>query len=364
VVPDEPYVSAAAVARAMHRFARPAMSAPVVLVVGGESIIATPAEYSAALAMVPQGHELRPLVDGQRLLHAIRPAMTTVGDKPRDARFRLVRGRPTVVPARIGATFDVEDLARRFPDPLVEPVGRRRMHVKAAVQQPRFTTADATALRVDHVVARATAPLSDRPAAFEAARATAAEVSGRLVRPHRLLVLPAPSGSTTDPAVSQVASTLYTAAFDAGLEVVERTSLPSYRSEFALGVDARVDAGHQLRLRNDTRYGLVPVISVRPARRGRPGSITVRLWSSRAWDVTTRTGRRTRIAPARVVHDDTARCRPTTGTAGFAVTVIRVLRRHGQDSVAARQPFTSHYGPGRTVVCGKAHGRPAHPGAR
>ncbi|HEY6933826.1 MAG TPA: peptidoglycan binding domain-containing protein, partial [Marmoricola sp.] len=237
VVPDEPYVSAAAVATAMHRFAQPAMSAPVVLVVGGESIIATPAEYSAALAVVPQGHELRPVVDGQRLLRAIRPAMTTVGDKPRNARFRLVRGRPTVVPARIGATFDVEDLAARFPRYLVRPVGRRRMQVKAVVQQPRFTTAEATALRVDHVVSRATAPLYDRSGAAGAARTTAGEVSGRLVHPHRLLVLSAP-GSTTDPAVSQVASTLYTAAFDAGLEVVERTSLPHYRSDFALGVDA------------------------------------------------------------------------------------------------------------------------------
>jgi hypothetical protein len=50
-----------------------------------------------------------------------------------------------------------------------------------------------------------------------------------------------------------------------------------------------------------------------------------------------------------VRYDDTAGCRPTTGTDGFSVTVTRVLRHDGE--VADRNVFTSSYHPTGTVVC-------------
>jgi hypothetical protein len=140
-----------------------------------------------------------------------------------------------------------------------------------------------------------------------------------------------------------VASTLYSAAFAAGLEVDERTSLPTYRSDFALGIDARVDGGHTLRLRDNTPYGVLVDVGVGT------GKVTVRLWSTRHWDVTTSTGPRRHVVPSPVRYDDTAGCRPTTGTDGFSVTVTRVLRHDGE--VADRNAFTSRYHPTGTVVC-------------
>ena len=345
VGPAEPYITAGAVRQAMHDFAEPAMSAPVVLVVGNQPIIATPEQYSAALAMVPNGHELEPVVDGRRLLRGIRPAMTTVGDKPRDARIRLVDGRPKIVPARIGATFDVEDLAARFPAYAAKPVGERKMDVKAVVQQPGFSTADARALGVTDVVAQASADLA--PGQGGTAAAMARSLSGHLLRPDEVLTVAAPEGvPDSGPAAaasSVVASTIYSAGFATGLDVVERTSLPTYRGDFALGIDARVDADHLLRLDDNTPYGVLVDVSVRSDR------VTVRLWSTKSWDVTTRTGSRRHVVASPVTYDDTARCRPTTGTEGFTVTVTRILRRDGD--VADRHAFTSSYHPTRTVVC-------------
>lgn len=350
VGPAEPYVSADAVRRAMHDFAEPAMSAPVVLVVGNQPIITSPEQYSAALSMVPSGHELKPVVDGPRLLRAIRPAMTTVGDKPRDARIRLVDGRPTIVPARIGATFDVEDLAARFPTYAVKPLGERKMEVKAVVQQPRFSTADARRLGVTDVVAEASA---DLPAgADDTAAEMARSVSGYVVRPHQVLTVAAPDGvPDSGPAAaasSVVASTIYSAAFATGLDVVERTSLPTYRGDFALGIDARVDGDHLLRVADNTPYGVLVDVSVGS------GRVTVRLWSSRYWDVTTSTSSRRDVVASPVTYDASRGCRPTTGTEGFSVTVNRVLRHDGK--VADRHAFTSRYHATRTVVCGSSGG--------
>lgn len=342
VAPADPDVGAEAVQRAMREFALPAMKAPVVLVVGNQPVIATPREFSAALTMVPKGHELKPVVDGERLLRGIRPAMTTVGDTPRDARIRLLGGRPVLTPARIGATIDVQDLAARFPTYAARPPGHRLMHVKAVVQQPRFTTADARALGVTDVVAQASA----RVRAGDGAAATARSLTGRLLRPHQTLTVSAPPGAPS-PGPSLVASTLYTAAFAAGLEVVERTPLPSYRAAFPLGVDARVDADHSLRLRNDTPYGVLLDVSARAG-----GPVTVRLWSTKAWDVTTATSPRRDIVASPVSHDRSAGCRPVTGTEGFTVTVTRTLRHDGE--VADRHAFTSRYHPTRTVVCHRA----------
>jgi hypothetical protein len=271
--------------------------------------------------------------------------MTTVGDKPRDARIVLVEGRPQIIPARIGATFDVEDLAARFPTYAARPPGERKMEVKAVVQQPRFSTADARALGVDHVVAQATAGLpadgEDTAAAMEHA------LDARLLRPHQVLTVAAPDGTPdrgpAATASSTVASTLYSAAFAAGLEVDERTSLPTYRGDFALGIDARVDGDHTLQLRDNTPYGVLVDVGVGS------GRVTVRLWSTRQWDVTTSTGPRRDVVTSPVTYDDTAGCRPTTGTDGFSVTVTRVLRHDGE--VAARHAFTSRYHATGTVVC-------------
>lgn len=353
VVPDQPYVSAAAIDRAMRDFAKPAMSGPVVLLVGGEKVVARPRQYSAALSMVPDGHELKPVVDGQRLLDAIRPSMTTVGDKPRNARIRLVDGEPRITPARIGATFDVANLAQRFPTYAVKPRGERRMPVKAVIQQPRLTTADAERLGLDEVVAAATSTFRYGAGVDEAIAAAAGQVDGELVRPGGVLAMTA-SGHATGRAsfaASQVASTLYTAAFAAGLGVLDHTPLPTYHSTFALGIDALLDAGHPLRLKDDTPYGLMPAVEVRRARPGHAGSVTVRLWSTRYWEVTTRTGSRQDVTPSPVTYDDSAGCRPTTGSEGFTVSVQRIRRHQGRSD---RATFRSSYRATPTVRCGKA----------
>jgi hypothetical protein len=348
VGPAQPAIGAAAVEQALHDFAEPAMAAPVVLVVGGQAIIAPPQEYAAALSMVPRGHRLEPVVDGRRLLAAIRPSMTTVGHRPRDARIRLVDGRPVVQPATIAATFDVADLARRFPVYAARPPGQRRMPVKAVVRQPSFTTADAVRLGVDHVVARTGSTFGDGPGADETIGGLARSLDGRLLRPRQELTVTAPANGGSVTATSQLASTVYSAAFAAGLDVVERTALPNYDSDFALGVDARVDGSHALRLRNDTPYGVLVDVRVNAAAPGSPGSVTVRLWSTRYWDVTTSTGPEQAVVPSPVTYDGSAGCRPTTGTAGFTVTVTRLLRHGAQRQ---RDSFTSSYRPTPTVRC-------------
>lgn len=363
VGPALPAIGEAAVEQALHDFAEPAMAAPVVLVVGGQAIIAPPQEYAVALSMVPRGHRLEPVVDGRRLLAAIRPAMTTVGHRPRDARIRLVDGRPVVQPARIAATFDVADLARRFPAYASRPPGQRRMPVKAVVRQPSFTTADAVRLGVEHVVAQARSTLGDGPG-VDAIGGLARSLDGRLLRPRQELTVTAPATGVSVTAASQLASTVYSAAFAAGLDVVERTALPSYDSDFPLGVDARVDGSHVLRLRNDTPYGVLVDVHVSQAAPGGPGGVTVRLWSTRYWEVTTSTGPQQGVVPSPVTYDGSAGCRPTTGTEGFTVTVTRLLRH---DAQRQRDSFTSSYLPTPTVRCvatpppgGGTGGSPGH----
>jgi len=58
--------------------------------------------------------------------------------------------------------------------------------------------------------------------------------------------------------VCQVATTLFNAVFDAGLQILERSNHSLYISNYPVGKDATVNYGDQdLRFRNDTPYGLM-----------------------------------------------------------------------------------------------------------
>ncbi len=254
---EQPQVGPAALDAAVSTVARPALAAPLVVVLGRRPTTLPIAEVAPALSMVTEGGTLALRVDGAALAPVLRERVPGLETEPVDATVRLVSGAPQVVPAVPGTRLDERATAGQVLAALTVPradspstgrprttdrgtgaaspsgagaeatgastpepgasarqtVGRaptRRAGIVTAEVAAQVGTADATAWGVQHRLAQVAVPTSVEglPAAAEqsanvaaGARALAGQ-DGRLLRPGESLTLSSvlgdPSGSYAD----------------------------------------------------------------------------------------------------------------------------------------------------------------------
>src|SRR5690606_8421626 len=93
--------------------------------------------------------------------------------------------------------------------------------------------------------------------------------------------------------VSQMATTLFNAMFFAGLEDVEHKPHSFYIDRYPLGREATVAWGAiDLRFENDTPHGVLIYANVKPSTPSSQGVVTVSMYSTKYWDITTTTSDR------------------------------------------------------------------------
>ncbi len=129
--------------------------------------------------------------------------------------------------------------------------------------------------------------------------------------------------------LSQVSTTVFNAAFFAGMRLDEWTPHSYYISRYPEGREATISYPDlQHRWTNVTKGGVL--VSAKTT----ATSITVTLYGTKTWDVTaTKSARYDVVAPKKIVDDDPL-CIPQNPVPGFAVDIGRVFRqkRHrGED---------------------------------
>lgn len=323
------YVPRAAVRAAYRGFARTAMSGPVVLDFQGHRVVAPPRLFGKALSMIPQQGKLVPLVDGKTLMKALKPVLRkTIGPKPRDAKLVLRNGRPHIVPAVYGASYESNAIAAALPTVLRRRTNRV-LHVHAAIVNPKRTTAEVKALGIDAEVASATV---GEPSAV------AAKLNGTMVHAGQQLKLSQLIGGSNRP----VASALFQAALKAGLTIPSYTTAPAHDVKITPGqemTDVTVQAD-----RNAAVY-------ITAASSG--SAVTVRLWSTPDWRVAVQASKPTNIQKPPVASDQSAGCTPRPGVPGFERMLTR-WRRSVYGGAPQRQTFRTTYRPIAGVSCGPA----------
>ena len=148
-----PVIDDGAVAHAMASFARPTTSGPIRLVLGRHEVKVAPRVYTPAITMAPNGARLKPMLDIEALVKALKPVSSTVPGRPVRARIVVDEVGARVIPSRKGVVFDRADLQRKFLAAVARPAGQRRVVIKGATASPTFTTAEARRLRVKERVA-------------------------------------------------------------------------------------------------------------------------------------------------------------------------------------------------------------------
>lgn len=368
----QPEIDEAAVQEALDTFANPAMSAPVTLVFGDSPVQLRPQQFSAALRMRAEGGALVPDLKTKKLTALVDDGVSA--DEPVDATVELVNGKPRVVPAKPGVAYDPDDVGSAFLQLVTREGDERQMEVEATVVEPEFTTADAKALRIKERVSSFTTYYPYAEYRNVNIGRAAAIVDGTVLKPGEVFSLNDIVGERTREngftegfiisdgifkedlggGVSQMATTTFNAMFFAGLKDIEHKPHSFYIDRYPVGREATVAWGAvDLRFENDTPYGVLVHATVQPATSSSQGVVTVSMYSTKTWDITTKTSDRYNYRAPATRTLTTPDCYANTGYSGFDVDVWRYFHEPGSDEVAKTEKFHTSYTPSDTVVCKK-----------
>jgi vancomycin resistance protein YoaR len=252
-----PAMSAEVLAGAAER-ARVIVSAPLVLRASGRSF-RVPRWRLAQLLRLPRGETTKLTIGGAAADAYFRSLSDHVGRPARDAGFAVYGDAVQVVPARTGLELNVPQAARAILQAASRPVDRvaRLTIVRAA---PERTTSEALAMGIDRRMSSYKTYYSGTTDRITNLQLGVRALDGTLVRPGGTFSLNDAIGERTAergfrPApviigneyaeevgggTSQVATTAFNAAWEAGLRISERHPHSLYISRYQLGRDATV----------------------------------------------------------------------------------------------------------------------------
>ena len=272
LVTRQPRVRAAALAQAARR-ARVALSGPVRLELGPTRWLLRPPRIARLLALPAEGRtSLR--IGGPAAREWLERLARRVEKPAEDATFSVDGSHVQVVPARPGTRLDVA----RAADAVLQAASKRRLELRVAQlpvveSAPKVSTAAARAMHIRGLVSSYTTEYGGIPNRIHNVELVAHLVDNKLIGPGETFsfnrttgernaakgFLEAPvivNGELTTGlggGVCQVSTTVFNAAFEAGLKITERTNHALYISHYPQGRDATVDyPSVDLQFVNDT----------------------------------------------------------------------------------------------------------------
>ena len=271
VVAAAPKVTAEMLAPAARR-ARAVVRAPVFLKGAGRSW-RVPRQRLATLLDLPSDGVTRVAFGGRAADAYFAALVQRVGKPARDAEFAVSGESVQVVAARDGLELDVPATASALLRAALRPANRvAQLHVVPAA--PERTTSEALAMGIDRRMSSYKTYYSGTTDRITNLQLGVGELDGTLVSPGETFSLNEAIGERTEergfrPApviigtefaeeigggTSQVATTVFNAAWEAGLRITERNPHSLYISRYQLGRDATVYwPSLDLKFVNDTK---------------------------------------------------------------------------------------------------------------
>ena len=277
--------------------------------------------------------EVEIVVDTDAAMEAIHSALSFIAE-PADARITLENGSPKVIPSVAGQTCCADDSDDRVIFTIL--AGESAVALDLETVEPEFTTADAEALGVREPVGttvdwKGIAQVKSFTTYHGCCESRVTNihriadlVRGTLVKPGETFSVNAVVGRRTREkgfveagaiangvhvnevggGVSQFATTMFNAAFFAGLPFGEYQAHSEHFSRYPYGREATMGFEHpDLQWTNDTPYGILIWTSYTDT------SVTVTLWSTQhAWGEQTgqstgRSGNCTTVTTERTIHN-------------------------------------------------------------
>lgn len=353
--------------KAVADVATPAVSGPVTIV--GEKVTGTisPEVIASALSFRADPNQgLVPELNREVVEKALDPQMASSERPGRDATLSFVGGRPVVTPSQDGRGVDYEATLKDLLAVLTKTGDERKIVAVYTAQPAKLTTEELNGLGISGVIGEFATGGFAQDSGRNIKRA-AEVINGMIVKPGETFSL----NGATEPrdgahgyieagiisdghasrgiggGVSQVATTLYNAAYFAGMADVTHKTHSFYISRYPPGREATVFEGAiDLKFKNDGPTGVM-IQTV-----WTPTSLTIRLYGTKRYDVTSTTGPRTSpTEPTKVDIPAGQPCSPSQGAPGFTVTDTRTLRDVKSGAVKTERR-TTKYNPSPIVTCG------------
>lgn len=362
------HVTDAAVSRTLAEVAGPAVSAPVTVIGNGREASLSPAIIATALSFAPDGAGgLKPVVDIPKLADALRPELVTTEQPAKDASVSLIGATPVVTPSVDGHGINYEDTFTGLVQVLKRPVNRQISAVYAP-QPAKLTTEQVNALGIKGSISTFSTGGFAADSGQNIKRA-AETINGKILKPGETFSLNTATGPRDAPqgyvpagiiedghpargiggGVSQLATTLYNAAYFAGMTDTGHQEHSYYISRYPAAREATVYEGAiDLKFRNDLTTGVLIQTAWTPA------NITVTFWGTKRYEVTSATSPRSSPVPPQTLNMPPGQpCTPSAGGQGFTATDTRTMRdlTTGETKTSTH---TVHYKPSPAVVCAPA----------
>lgn len=350
---------------AMSEQVDPMMSGRVTVEVNDTEAELSPAELVSAASMPADGDQLNLTLDGERLAELVTDKVDSIGETPRDARIVLRDGEPEIIPAVTGTGLDPDALGQAVREAAVDP-DERTASVELAETEPDFSTQDAEDLGITEVIGSFETPYPYNPTRTLNLEAGTAHINGTLVMPgDRFSLLDALRPISTSNGyhssgvvengfesnavgggLSQVSTTTFNAAFEAGLTDVTHQPHSRWFSRYPEGREATLwDPSVDMVFENNTGHGVLIQAYVTDS------DVVVKMWGTDVFDVSITTGDRYDFTSPRTVYNTSSQCIPEGGgESGFSVQVTRTVKKDGE--IVDQRTYTHAYSPWNRVVCG------------
>lgn len=368
----QPAVDQAGLDEAMDGVAATAVSGPVDLEVGDDTIDLPVTAFAPALVIRVEDGALTPYIDPEKLAEPLTDSTTGIGSKAVDATVKIEDGKPVVVPGKEGVGLQPEVMSTKLLPAVAATGDERTVTVEAEAVEPDFTTDDAKALKITEKVSEfeTTFPYAEYR---NTNQGRAAEIlDGTIVKPGETFSFNDTVGERTEAngfttgtvinggvfreelggGVSQTVTTTYNAAFFAGMEDTEHHPHAFYLDRYPTGREATVYFGSlDLRFKNPTDYGVLIRSYIVPSTPGSNGVMHVEMWSTKVWDeVRAGASERRNFRTPGLQYDDSDRCVPQSPIQGFDIDIYRTFVKDGRD--VKSETDTAVYQAADRVVCG------------
>ena len=354
-------------ATALLEFARQAVSEQLTINVSAQPIVVTPTEIAQSLAFRTspgKSGKLAPIWVKENFTQQVGLRWSKFVREPINASFAMVDGSPRVQPSMDGS--DVPDSKlNEAVIPAISKAGPFRVaSVVPELVKAKVTTEMAGGLGIKDVIGTFTTNYPYAEYRLINIHRTAQWMDGTIVQPGEIFSYNKVVGERTEArgfvpgimidngvfkkdlggGVSQLATTLWNAAWFSGLELVQHKPHSFYISRYPAGRESTVAWPNiDVKFKNNSGYPIFVDTSFTNS------SVTVSIYGTKFVEVATESGPKTNFVEHEIYEEDSIECIYQAGVDGFSITVDRILKREGIEF--KREKYRTRYVPEDRVIC-------------
>ncbi|MGJ6980912.1 VanW family protein [Aestuariimicrobium soli] len=367
-----PEITTAAVTKVADEQLKPVLSGPIPLKTKDGQAFEVPLKAIVdSTTLTKSGTTFAVATDMKKLFAASKASIDALKyEQGRDAKIQLQGGKPVVVPSVDGLGVSEANFTKAVQPVLAKTGAERTATVEVTKVPAKYTTADAQKAGVKEVTGEFTTQFPYAEYRNVNLTRAAAGINGTYLKPGDTFSLNKVLGERTAAngyidgyvieggvlkkevggGVSQSATTTFNAAFFAGLEDVEHHPHTLYFPRYPAGREATVYYGAlDLQFKNNTKYGVLMQAYVQKAAPGQQGSITVKVWSTKTYEVKSSALNKSNFTTGTTRISKDPKCEYQAPIQGFDVNYQRLFYQGG--ALVRTERFFWRYSPGDEIKC-------------